>query len=363
MKSFRDIFSSIQAANAAQTGAVGIDIGSSSIKVVEVQNRNDVLTLTTYGELQLGPYAAKELGEAVTLESKQEQEALVDVIRESAVGVRSAVFAMPLSSSFVTNVSIEAEEDVDLAAMVRVEARKVIPASLSEVTLDWAEVELGSDKKKSDGKNRRDVLIAAIQNNALDRFKILMQFAGFKEPPTEIECFSTIRGLYSGSEKNMAIIDVGATSTKLYIAHEGLLMRMHRVRAGGSIATQHIAKTLSIDFGHAEEKKISIDRKGKDFAEMKRLHDSVYERAFREFGQVLREYEQKTGADIDVVHVSGGATLFPGTDMLLKESLRKDIEVANPFTKVAYPAFMEDTMKKIGPSFTVALGAALRNFE
>lgn len=61
--------------------------------------------------------------------------------------------------------------------------------------------------------------------------------------------------------------------------------------------------------------------------------------------------------------MSGGAALFPGTDALLKESLRKDIEVANPFTKVAYPAFMEDTMKNIGPSFTVALGAALRNFE
>ncbi len=335
MKSFKDIFSSIKAANAAQTGAVGIDIGSSSIKVVEVQNREEVLTVTTYGELQLGPYAAKDLGEAVTLESKEEQEALVDVIRESAVGVRSAVFAMPLSSSFVTNVSIEAEEDADLSPMVRVEARKVIPASLSEVTLDWAEVELGSDKKKAGEKNRRDVLIAAIQNNALDRFKILMQFAGFKEPPTEIECFSTIRGIYNGSEKDMAIIDVGATSAKLYIAHEGLLMRMHRVRAGGSLATQQIAKTHNIDFGKAEEKKLSIDRKDSQFADIKRLHDGVYDRAFREFGQVLREYEQKTGADIDLVHMTGGATLFPGMDVILRDSLRKEIEIANPFKKVA----------------------------
>lgn len=364
MKSLKDIFTSIQAASASQTGAVGIDIGSSSIKVVEVQNKNDVLTLTTYGELQLGPYAAKDLGESVTLESKEEQEALVDVIRESAVQVRSSVFAMPLSSSFVTNVSIEADEDVDLAPMVRVEARKVIPASLSEVTLDWAEVEIGSGKKsKDDEKNRRDVLIAAIQNTALDRFKILMQFAGFKEPPTEIECFSAIRGLYTGSEKDMAIIDVGATSTKLYIAHEGLLMRMHRVRAGGSVATQQIAKSLNISFESAELKKIAADRKDSAFAEVKKAHDSVYERAFREFGQVLREYEQKTGTEISIVYVSGGASLFPSVQSMLKEALRKDIDVANPFSKVAFPAFMEDTIKQIGPSFTVALGAALRNFE
>ena len=162
MKTLKDLVSSLATADST-TGAVGIDIGSSSIKVVELQERNEVLTLTTYGELQLGPYMGKPLGESVQLEPKSEQEALVDVIRESAVTARNAVFAMPLSSSFVTNVSIEADADADLAPMVRVEARKVIPASLSEVTLDWAEVE--HVEGKNEEANRRDVLIAAIQNN------------------------------------------------------------------------------------------------------------------------------------------------------------------------------------------------------
>jgi type IV pilus assembly protein PilM len=357
------IFSSLKSDSGISDGVLGIDIGSSSMKVVELQERKGVITLVTYGEVQLGPYAGKAIGESVTLEAKQEQEALVDVIRESAVKARSAVFAMPLSSSFVTNVSIDADADADLSALVRVEARKVIPASLSEVTLDWAEVELTKKEVKENTNSRRNVLIAAIQNSALERFKILMQFAGIKQPPTEIECFSTIRSLYNSEESDIAIIDIGAVSAKLYIVRKGLLMRMYRIRAGGTIATKRISEVLEIDFDKAEEMKYLADKQEAKFADVKRAHNSSYDRAFREFNQVLREYEQRTGVKIATVYLAGGGALFPGTDMHLKESLEREVILANPFSKVAYPAFMEDTMHEIGPSFTVALGAALRAFE
>lgn len=363
MKSISNIFSSFQNKHSVSSGVVGIDIGSSSIKVVELNERKGVITLVTYGEIQLGPYAGKNIGESVVLEAKQEQEALVDVIRESAVQVRSAVFAMPLSSSFVTNVTIEASADADLSSIVRVEARKVIPASLSEVTLDWAEVEVTKAEAKADKTNRRNVLIAAIQNSALERFKVLMQFAGLTKPPTEIECFSTIRALYSSDEQDIAVIDIGAVSSKLYIARKGLLMRMYRIRAGGAIATKKISELLEVDFETAEEIKFAADKNASNFPEIKRTHNACYDRPFREFNQVLREYEQRTGVTFSSVYLAGGGAQFPGTDIHLKEVLNREVIMANPFSKVAYPAFMEDTIRKIGPSFTVALGAAMRMFE
>tara|TARA_B100000508_G_scaffold138723_1_gene135369 strand:- start:11851 stop:12927 length:1077 start_codon:yes stop_codon:yes gene_type:complete len=358
MKVLSSLLSSFQGKPSTSAGVVGIDIGSSSIKVVELQDRKGVLTLSTYGEVQLGPYAKDKIGRSVTLEPEQEQAALVDVIRESAVKARSAVFAMPLSSSFVTNVSLDADADDDLFSMVRVEARKVIPASLSEVTLDWAEVEATQGET-----NSRNILVAAIQNAALERFKVLMQFAGLTEPPTEIECFSSLRSLYNSEIENIAIVDIGAVSSKLYIARKGLLMRMHRIRAGGAIAAEHIAKALEVDFETAEELKYQADPSHASFADIKRAHNSSYERAFREFNQVLREYEQRTGHTLDEIYITGGGALFPGTDKLLSDTLNRGVGLAHPFSKVAYPAFMDDTMKSIGPSFTVAMGAALRLFE
>lgn len=359
MKSLRTFFSQFQATS-GPPAVVGIDIGSSSIKVVEIQDQKGVLTLVTYGEIQLGPYVNKEVGQSVILTAKQEQEALVDVMRESAVTARSAVFAMPLASSFVTNTSIEADKTADISALVRVEARKVIPASLSEVTLDWAEIEL---EKGKDTGTMREVLIAAIQNSALERFKVLMQFAGISEPPTEIECFSAIRALHTDTDEDIAIIDIGATSTKLYVAKKGLLMRMHRIRTGGAAATNRIASVLNISFEDAEIKKREINQRATDYADVKRAHDSTYERAFRELGQVLQEYEEKNTLKIKTVYLCGGGALFPGIDIVLKDVLVRDVLKTSAFSKVAYPAFMQDTMKEISPSFTVALGAALRVFE
>lgn len=352
------LFSNIQAGN--DGSVVGIDIGSSSIKVVELKDRDGVVTLTTYGELQLGPYMDKGIGESVNLERDKEQEVLVDVIRESAVTAKDAVFAMPLSSSFVTNVELEAAKEADLSALVRVEARKVIPASLSEVTLDWAEVEAGA---KNDEAGIRKVLIAAIQNNALDRFKLLMKFAGLNQPPTEIECFSAVRALYDSTEDTIAIIDIGAASTKLYIAHQGLLMRMHRVRAGGVAATKLIAEQEKSTFEEAELLKQTVGRTDNTFSTIQKAHHSTYERAFREFNQVIREYEKENQVTLDAVYLAGGGSQFPGTKTQLAEVLQKDVRHANPFKKVAYPAFMQDTMLEIGPSFTAAFGAALRMFE
>lgn len=358
MNVLSNLFSGVSA-KADSARVVGIDIGSSSIKVVEVEEREGVLTLTTYGELQLAPYANDTIGQSVTLDAKKEQQALVDVMRESAVKASNAVFAMPLASSFVTTIKFNAEEKEDISSRVRVEARKYIPVPIGEVTLDWAEIE--SEAKKTE--NQRDVLVAAIQNEALNRFKILMQFANLKQPPTEIECFSALRGVYKEDEKDVAVIDVGAVSAKLYIARGGLLQRMHRVRAGGAIATKRIASTLDLSFEEAEVLKRNIKKEDANFQDVKRAHHSVYDRAWQEFRQVINEYEAALGTEISAVYITGGGSLFPTIKTSAEEALQKNVSFVNAFNKVAYPAFMEDMMSELAPTFHVALGSALRVFE
>jgi type IV pilus assembly protein PilM len=362
MKSLADFFQGFSS-NTTKQSVVGIDVGSSSIKVVQLEDQKGVLTLTTYGEIQLGPYSQKDIGQSVMLEPKQEQEALVDVLRESAAVAKNAVFAMPLASSFVTNTIVEADPKADISALVRVEARKVIPVSLSEVTLDWAEMEFEEKTKSKDVSPKREVLIAAIQNSALQRFNTLMQFAGLSTPPTEIECFSAIRALHTEGSEDIAIIDIGATSTKLYVAKKGLLMRMHRIRVGGATATNRIASVLNIGFEDAEIKKREVQKTDASYADIKRAHDTSFERAFRELSQVLQEYETEHKVSLKMVYLTGGATLFPGIELQLRDVLNRDVVRTNAFAKVSYPAFMQDTIKQIAPSFTVALGAALRAFE
>jgi len=98
-------------------------------------------------------------------------------------------------------------------------------------------------------------------------------------------------------------------------------------------------------------------------AEIKRAYQASFDRAFVEFAQVIQEYERTTGVGIPHVYLSGGGALFGGVSQQLAAALGREVISANPFAKVAYPAFMEDALKEFGPSFTVALGAALRLYE
>ncbi len=359
-----DLLSSFGAkpVTATNNRVVGIDIGASSIKVVELQNRDNVITLTTYGELELGPYdEEKPVGQSVTLAAQIERQALVDILRESAVKSKQAVFAMPLSSSFVTVMSLPAPATEDISPRVRVEARKYIPVPMAEVTLDWAEVEHARGQEGE--AETRDVLLAAIQNEALKRFTTLMQTVEFANPPIEIECFSAIRSLYTDDQSDMAIIDVGAVSTKMYIVRGGLLQRMYRIRAGGALYTEKLASALKCTFEEAEVIKRTLTLEHPQFSEALKLHQVVYDRVLKEFAQVIAEYETRSGVPVPVIQLIGGGALFPNFAAYVSQHLNRPAVLAQPFNKVAYPAFMEDTMNVIGSSFVVALGAALRTFD
>lgn len=338
---------------------VGIDFGSSSVKVVELEQRETMLALKTYGELQLGPYVRKALGEITSPTLEQKTEALVDVMREAKVSGESGVLAMPLTGSFLTIVSIPAKAKEDIAARIPVEARKFIPVPMSEISLDWTEL----PAHKNAPEHVREVLLAAVQNTANKEMHELLSAVEMSSQPTEIEAFSAIRACIQKEKETTAIIDLGAQTSKLYIVHEGMLRKMHRVFAGGAQATSQLAKLLEISYEEAENEKRNYRSEGTHAADIKKVVVTTFERSFQEFKRVLMQYETQTGLSVDRVVLTGGTAAFPEMQTYANYMLDYKTEVVNGFTKIAYPAFLEDTLTHIAPTFTVALGAALRGFD
>jgi Tfp pilus assembly PilM family ATPase len=138
---------------------------------------------------------------------------------------------------------------------------------------------------------------------------------------------------------------------------------MYRVRAGGSLYTEKLASTLTCSFEEAEVIKRSLTTEHPQFSEALKVHQVAYNRVLKEFEQVIADYESRVGVAIPMVQLIGGGSLFPNFAAYVSQYLNRPAVLASPFNKVAYPAFMEDTMSMIGPSFSVALGAALRTFE
>src|SRR3990167_8865804 len=119
------------------SSVLGIDIGSSSIKVVQLRRHRGAAVLETYGELSLGPYAGVEIGRATSLPAKNLAEALTDVLKEANVTAKSCALSIPFSASLISLIEMPALSDDQLKKMIPIEARKYIPVPITEVTLDW----------------------------------------------------------------------------------------------------------------------------------------------------------------------------------------------------------------------------------
>jgi type IV pilus assembly protein PilM len=146
---------------------VGLDIGSSAIKIVQLNDTKGVPTLETYGELQLGPYENVEIGRTTHLPTGKQVEAFVDIMREASATATNIACAISYNSSFSTIISVATTDTEKIGTMIPVEAKKYVPVPLNEVTLDWFPVSAKSESKTT------KVLLAAIHNDALKNTKQL----------------------------------------------------------------------------------------------------------------------------------------------------------------------------------------------
>src|SRR3989344_5187200 len=117
--------------------AIGIDVGSSSVKVVQLKLKGGKAILETYGELTLGTYGGQSVGQAVVLPTDKLAEAITDLFREANVTTRNAALSIPLRSSLLKVIEVPAFSEKKLNQIIPIEARKYVPVPINEVALDW----------------------------------------------------------------------------------------------------------------------------------------------------------------------------------------------------------------------------------
>lgn len=336
-------------------GIIGVDVGSSAIKIVELRNNKGVPTLTTYGELQLGPYENADIGMTMRPQLAKLTEAFVDILREASANGKRIALSVPYTSSFTTIIAIPTADTKMISGMIPVEAKKYVPVPLNEVSLDWFPV---SNRSKN---HETKILLAAIYNDALNRYRGMVQGAALTTLFSEIEIFSTIRSVVSREDETVAIIDLGAGSTKLFIVHKGGVGTTYSIPLSGSELTRNIAKTLNIEFKVAEERKRAALMSGVTTDDpIYKVLISAFDRGFRELYRVMQRFSEEEEKTIGKIILTGGGALLSGLQTYVQDLSSIRTEIADPFSKVAYPAFLEDTLREAGPSFSVAIGAALR---
>jgi type IV pilus assembly protein PilM len=367
-----------QAVKKEQGGSVlGVDIGSSSIKLVQLQAKEAEATLETYGEISLGPYADVDVGQSTNLPPQKLAEALVELMKEANVTTKSCGVSVPFASSLVKLIEVPALDTKKLETVVPIEARKYIPVPISEVQLDHFVVPETEQKLFMGARNpdeaaaqkleNRMVLIVAMHNETLRKYTETLRIAELTPSFYEIEVFSSIRSTVARSLAPVAIIDLGAATSKLYLVELGIILASHVVGTGSEDITRSLASTTHMTFSKAEE----IKRQGGilngvhngDAAHVSHAATLAMEQIFAEARRVLLGFQNKYSKVITKVVLTGGGATLKGVQEFAREQLELEVELANPFHHVHAPAFLEDVLEEAGPEFVVSMGLALRKLQ
>jgi len=352
------------------TKVLGIDIGSSSIKVVQLKKQGGKAVLETYGEIALGPYSGTDLGRATVLSADKLAEAVKDLLKESNTTTLNSGLSISIGSSFIVFINMPSSEQKNYAEMVPIEARKYIPIPISEVTLDWWALpkdektvsEFQNGQKVEDDKTT-EVLLIVINNDALNKNIEIQKLAGLATSFSEVEIFSCMRAALEPSVAPQIIMDFGASSTKVFVVERGILRASHVVSRGSQDITLSISKSMGISFEEAEKIKIKQGILGEDKNNISEVSSITVDYILSETGRFIMNYYKKSNKKISKIVLTGGGSLLRGLKEKAQNSFETPVEIADPFSKVEYPAFLEEVLKTAGPEFTVAIGLAIRKLQ
>lgn len=360
-----------------EPSVIGIDIGSSSLKIVQIKKKKGRAVLETYGELGLGPYNKLSVGQIVNMSPKDISMVIQDLIKESEITTLKGGMSIPLKLSLVSLIDVPTVSEAELATMIPLEARKYIPVPINEVTMDWFVVPTPRDtslefidsdddakRQLEESEKKTHVLMVAIHNQVISNYTSIVNETKLQTSFFEVEAFATARACLAGETGPVMIIDFGASGIKLYVVDNGLLVSSHTVNRGGQDITFSISKGLGVTFDQAEHLKRSLGKGG--IAEEDKIMEliSIHEDfAISEINTVIVSFQKKFNKTISKILLTGGGSNLKGFLELAQKSFSCPVDYALPFSKVETPVFLQETLRTTGLTFAPAIGLALRALQ
>jgi type IV pilus assembly protein PilM len=350
---------------------LGIDIGTSFVKIVEISRFGNRRKLENYGEIEAAmlyekPFRTFEKS-TLLLSSQDIARAITAVKEEAQIKTSRVVFSIPDFSTFFTNFELPIMTKEELSQAVKYQARQLVPVPLGEVTLDWQVIDEGLPEEK---KTNLKILLVAVPNEVINQYQEIARISELELIALEAEVFGLRRALIKEDEREpLAIIDIGAQSTTCNIVDRKTLKTSYSFDMSSNELTEVVRKGLNVDYRQAEifKKQYGIKvlnpNEKATGQETRQILLPFIDLILREIEKIFNNFYQTEKKEIKKIIIAGGSALMPGLREYFAEKFDKEVEIANPFLNIFYPPILEKTLKEMGPSYAIAVGMALRELE
>ena len=351
---------------------VGLDIGSHSIKVVEIGYAKGGRILRNFGMITTPQDAIVE-GSIKNVEAVST--AIESLFRNLKVRNRNVAVSLSGYSVIAKKIVLGKTEESEIETAIKEEAEKYIPYGINEVNLDYTVLNTGdaieesADEKGTSGSSdQMDVLLVAGKNDVIDEYVALIQAADLNLGVVDVDVFAIQNAAeisLDNPEGSYAIITVGASELGINTIHSGLSVFSRDSSYGGAQITKAIMSEFDVPFEEAESMKMGgVDLDDNKIEAIEKIIANTVLKWISEIKHAL-DFVANTYPDqtIEKIFVSGGSSETPGFQRNLEQETEIPVTGLNPFKYLITDnkLFDPDYLEHIGPQASVAVGLALRN--
>ena len=348
-----------------QKKSFGIDIGTQTIKIVEIAGGGNTFSIVNYSIWDNDiDNVIQQKDSDVALSSQAITDIIKAMIAKSGMHISEAYLALPSYLALFSVIQIPILEEKELLTAVPLEAKKHIPVPLNSVQLDW--INLGKSKLQG----QYDVLIMAIPNAIADKYLEVSKTLGIKIRGFELDCFSTLRSLDLPKEQ-ICIIDIGARNTTVMIVNaDKKLQTIQSFDFGGNHITKSIAQLKNCSVIEAESLKKQNGISGSDAQITDLVQSKISTFISNDVIRLLRVVDGTMGIKINNFVVLGGASKMSGIkdyiQFVLRTQLNDDnINVfnASPISGLSVKGVNnKDVFLDIWQDLILSVGVTLKNY-
>lgn len=338
---------------------VGIDIGTSAVKVLQLRESGRGYSLVSWG---MAPLPPETIVEGAIMDASQVTAAISQIFVENKIKAKDVVTAVSGNAVIVRKIKVPKMSEEELADTIQWEAEQHIPFSIEDVNIDFQVIDPGPPEG-----GEMDVLLVAVKRDIINDYQNIIAAAGLSVVVVDVDVFA-LENAYEinyevSRDEVVALVNVGAAVTNINIIKGGFSALTRDVPKGGNHYTEAIQKDLGLSFESAEALKMGGTVAGHSFEEVRPIIDTISNEIaveiHRSFDFFYSNYQDQT---ISKIMLSGGCARLPGLAEVLKQRLGVEVEIANPFRNVTVDPklFDPEYLDHIAPLCAIPVGLALR---
>jgi type IV pilus assembly protein PilM len=335
---------------------LGLDIGSHSVKLVELlQNENNV-RLVSAGAIATPP---KSLSSTLSADQTALSDIIKQLVKQTGARTRNVVISLPESQVFTRVIEVPQLSERELASAIRWEAEQYVPLPLDQVNIDFTVLR----DSKMTGTPKMEVLLVASPKTLVEKYSGILEHAELNPVAAETEIIAISRALVrtAVNVRNVMIVSLGAQTTDLAIVRSGTLAFTRSISAGGEALSRALIQGLDFNQVQAEQFKqtygLEKDKlEGKIVEAIRPIMDTIAS----EIKRAIAYYQEKFKNErIEVILICGGTARLPGMVTYITEATGIETQLGNPWLGMKRESRFS-VLDPEGPTFCVAVGLALR---